>query len=461
MSEPPRQGPKGLALLNLGTWIRQHAWLGACYRLLPLSWRVGAARLLDARANAGVRFPKTAAWERPLASAWQPAVPAGPAEGTLGANIVGYVRGQFGLAESARMYARALMDAGVQVRLFDVDLGLPHGWNDRSLEAWIDEDLPFPVSFVFVNPDYLQQALEVVGREKLKGKRVIACWFWELERVPDAWLPAIAQVDEIMVATRFIENAFRHVTDKPILRVPQPLGEVVDSGLQRVDFGLEEDVFVFLVTFDFNSWIERKNPFAAVEAFRRAFPPQRRDVRLLLKSSNGFRYREPFQRLLNIAAADPRILVRDEIIDRAHVHALQRCCDAYVSLHRAEGFGLGLAECMAMGKPVIGTGWSGNMDFMDARNSCPVGYRMVPVAADAYPGGAGAEWAEPDIDQAAIYMRRLVDEPGLAAALGQQAAHDIQQSNAPAVAGRLIRERLRQLETQPRHKDNEHMGDAA
>ncbi|PTA85882.1 glycosyl transferase, partial [Kosakonia sp. H7A] len=122
---------------------------------------------------------------------------------------------------------------------------------------------------------------------------------------------------------------------------------------------------------------------------------------------------------------------------------------------------LGLAECMAMGKPVIGSGWSGNMDFMDARNSCPVGYRMVPVAADAYPGGAGAEWAEPDIDQAAMYMRRLVDEPGLAAALGQQAAHDIQQSNAPAVAGRLIRERLRQLEKQPRHKDNEHMGDAA
>src|SRR5690606_27404347 len=212
----------------------------------------------------------TPAWSRPVVDEAAAGLAVQPASGRVGANLLGYLRGQFGLAESARMYARAMMSAGLPVSLLDIDLNLRHGWDDRSVEAWLGDDLPHSISILFVNPDMLEPALGRIGEARLQGRYLIACWFWELEDLPENWLPAIAQVDEILVASKFVEDAFRRATDKPILRVPIPLSDTADSGLQRADFGLEEDCFVFLCTFDFNSWIARKNPEAAIAAFRLA-----------------------------------------------------------------------------------------------------------------------------------------------------------------------------------------------
>jgi glycosyltransferase involved in cell wall biosynthesis len=202
---------------------------------------------------------------------------------------------------------------------------------------------------------------------------------------------------------------------------------------------LRADAFVVLVTFDFNSWLDRKNPFAVIEAFTRAFPPGREDVQLLVKSSNGYRHPEPFLRLLKAVADDPRIVVRDEVIDRHHIQALQRCSDAYVSLHRAEGFGLGLAESMRLGKPVVATAWSGNVDFMNEGNSLLVEYDLVPLKAGQYSHTQGQRWAEASIEQAATCMRLLVDEVGLAERIGKRARKDICEKLSPqTVADSLI-----------------------
>lgn len=433
-------------LLNFLVWIRTQPLLQVLYRRFPQRWRDGVNRMLSARARSYLRFPKNEAWNATAAeSPLQFNIPDTAEDGRWGVNIIGYIRGQLGLGESARLYARALLGAGVGVRLYDVDLDLPHGWGDRSLEAWIGDDLPYEVTIIFVNPDYLDEALEKVGRLRLDGHYVIACWFWELERVPEAWLPAIDQVDEIMAASKFIERSFRQVSDRPVFCVPQPVGEVVSSGLRRVDFGLEEGKFIFLVVFDFNSWVERKNPYAAIDAFRQAFPPERNDVRLLIKSSNGFRHPEKFHKLLNAVICDARIDVRDQIIDRVHLNALLGCADAYVSLHRAEGLGLVLAECMALGKPVIATGWSGNMDFMDEDNSCLVSFQMVSVSDGEYIGGEGALWAEADVQSAASYMRRLVDEPEFASTVGKKAAQSVSSSESFVRAGGMLSRRLREL----------------
>ncbi len=359
--------------------------------------------------------------------------------GSQGVNIFGYLRGQFGLGESARMYARSLLEAGYPVALVDIDLDLPHGLDDPSLEAHIGLTAPYAINLIFVNPDYLQRALDEIGNQRLEGRYTIGCWFWELESIPDEWLWALDAVDEILVASTFVEAAIKRVTDKPVTLVPLPIFDVADAGVRRSEFGLPANKYLFLTTFDFHSSIHRKNPYAVVEAFQEAFPADRDDVCLLVKSSNGYQHPERLHQLLSCGVDDPRILVRDQVLGRAHLQALQRCTDAYISLHRAEGFGLGLAECMALGKPVIGTAWSGNTDYMSSENSCLVEYTLVNVLPGEYPHNQGALWAQPDISHAAVFMRELVDDAGFSKELGERACSDVRRELSPAlVADKLI-----------------------
>lgn len=442
----------GQAMLKLVAWIRRQPLLQLVYQRFPQSWRARASQVLVARNLKKTRLPvlpvpgprgDTASAD--ATGREQLVSPAYPP--SAGVNIFAYFRGQFGLGESARLYARALIGAGYPVALHDIDISAPHGWDDRSLDRHIGDAAPYRASLIFVNPDYLAQALASIGRAKMEGRYVIACWFWELERVPDDWLWALDQVDEIMVASAFVERAFRRVTGKPILRVPIPISDSGDSGLTREQFGLPDDSFIFLNTFDFNSSWHRKNPLAAIEAFATAFPRMQENVRLLIKSSNGHRYPEQLHQLLAAAAGDPRILVRDDVIDRRHVRALQRCADAYISLHRAEGFGLGLAEAMALGKPVIGTAWSGNLEFMTAHNSCLVDYRLVPVGHGEYVHAANCVWAEPDVVHAAAFMDRIVSDPAFARTIGDRAALDIRDGLSSAAASQGIIQRLDRLGT--------------
>jgi glycosyltransferase involved in cell wall biosynthesis len=437
----------GIALLNLSAWIRRQPWLRVFYRCFPEALRGRASEALAAHASEQLKFKRTANWERVNMSPNAVAAPCRSAgAGAAGVNIFAHVRGQFGLAEGARLYARALLEEGYPVAIHDIDIDVPHGMDDRSLDTHVGGEAAHEVNLVFVNPDYLEQAMANIGRERLGGRYTIAGWFWELEKFPDEWLHALHRVDEVMVSTGFIRRAVAAVTDKPVWNVPVPVGQPPDSGLARADFGLEEDDFVFLCSFDFNSYLARKNPEAVIEAFRRAFADRRPNVKLLIKSSNGHRYLENLRVLLNAVGADERIIVRDEIIGRDDLGALQRCADAYISLHRAEGFGLGLAECMRLGKPAIATAWSGNMEFMTSDNSCLVDYRLVPVGEGEYPHHDGQRWAEPDVDHAAKLMRRLVDDPEFARGIGVRAAQDIRTRLSPHAVAREI---IRRIESRP------------
>ena len=430
-------------LLNAADWLREMTWLRSIYRMAPVALRQRVSFALAdqsaAQAREAFSFKRLAPPKIALAQVVHRSADYGDDEGV---NIFGYLRGQFGLGESARMYAQALLGAGYPVALIDVDIDLPHGMEDATFEARIGNEAPYGTCLIFVNPDYLAQAIERIGEEKLAGKYIIACWFWELENVPEPWLKAIPMVDEIMVSSRYVRDAFVRATDKPVFLVNLPLAHQVDSGLSRSDFGLPNDKYIFLNSFDFNSWVARKNPLAVIDSFRRAFPDGRRDVLLLLKTSNGYRNPQKLKELTDYADGDQRIVVRDDVLDRAHIQALQRCADAYVSLHRAEGFGLGMAESMALGKPVIGTAWSGNLDFMSDENSCLVGYQLVPVEAGQYAHHEGQRWAEADREQAALLMRKLVDDREYGNALGRAASESIERTLSPDAAAAAIISRL-------------------
>lgn len=423
----------GDRLLKLSAWIRSQPWLKSIYVHVPASVRNRVSETLAANANEQFKFGERGTRRHPPAQREKQILRSEYA-GAHGVNIFAYARGQFGLGEAARHYARALIAEGYPVAIYDIDLAISHGMNDTSVDSYIDQTAPYGINLFFVNPDYLDEAMQKIGRDRLENRYTIACWFWELERFPDEWMSALECVDEIMVPTNFIQGMLEKVTKKPIWLVPLPIGELDDSELTRSDFGLNEGDFVFLNSFDFNSFLARKNPLAVINAFKKAFTNEQVNVKLLIKSSNGHRHPGKLQQLLAAASGDARIVVRDEVINRSDMQALQRCSDAYVSLHRAEGFGLGLAECMRLRKPVIATAWSGNMQFMTPNNSFLVDYHLVPVGRDEYIHHAGQRWAEPDINSAAEHMRSVVFDRDLAAMVAAKAEVDIEQMLSPRLA---------------------------
>lgn len=377
----------------------------------------------------GLRFPRTSAWTGNGAPVTAGAALSIPSPHGHGINLFGHLSGEFGLAEVARAYARALLASGTPVAL--VDVGHAGNGADPTLAPFHDDTAPHAVNLLCTNPDDFDQVLAAIGPDRLLGKPLLASWFWELETIPEQWHAQIARVDGIVVATAFIQQAFARATSKPLFKVPVPMRLPLDSGLQREDFGLDPSRFLFLYSFDFNSWMQRKHPLAVIEAFCAAFPGSDPSVQLLIKTSHGHRHPEQLQALLRAAAEDARIVVRDDLIAPAHVAALQRCCDAFVSLHRSEGLGLGMAECMAIGKPVIATAWSGNLDFMSADNSMLIDAHLIPVQPGNYVGDLDARWAEPDIAQAAQAMRRLRDQPEFAQALGARARGQVLATLSP------------------------------
>ena len=204
------------------------------------------------------------------------------------------------------------------------------------------------------------------------------------------------------------------------------------------------DGFLFLFVFDYMSTTQRKNPVGLVEAFRGAFTPQD-GAHLLIKTINAPLRPLAEEELLWACHGRDDIHVIDRSLTGPERDALMAACDCYVSLHRSEGFGLTMAEAMSIGKPVIATGYSGNVDFMTAENSYLVDYDIVRVGPDCEIYPADGEWAEPDLQQAARVMRSVYDDPAHARTLGEQARADIARLLSPEATGAAMRDRLRAL----------------
>jgi glycosyltransferase involved in cell wall biosynthesis len=365
-----------------------------------------------------------------------------------GVNLIGYARGGLGLGEVLRRFSEAARQGGLAFSLVDFDVNLGDRGQDRRLDAWIGTENRYPVNLFFVNADQMPFARDFFGEGFFAGKRNIGFWFWELEGFPREWLPSLELVDEVWVATRFVQAAIRPHTSKPVRRVTLPVEVALPRRFSRAEFGLPEDRFVFLTSFDFHSYAQRKNPQAAIAAFRSAFPRGDEPAMLVVKSMNGDRTPHEVARIREATGGDPRIVLLDAFLDRDRTTGLTDVSDCYVSLHRAEGFGLGIAEAMCLGKPVIATEYSGNLDFTSAQNSCLTSARLVPVAHGDYPFGDGQRWAEPDVERAAAHMRSLISNPDAAASMGRAAAAYMARHHSYAAALGSMRAALRGSEEQ-------------
>mgnify|MGYP000343350357 CR=1 FL=1 len=360
----------------------------------------------------------------------------------LGVNVVGYLRDETGVGENVRAILRAL-----HAQNFPVAWTLARSEEPRQNDCSVlhlPQGHPYTVNLLCVNADQLPTIYNDLGADFFAGKYNIGYWHWELEHFPEQWHDRFQYLNEIWVASRFVQGALAQVSPIPVVAMGIPISRYPDSGLTRAHLGLPEGKFVFLLVFDMLSYIERKNPYGLIEAYRRAFGPHYRDTVLVIKVTKLDQFPEHHERLRQAVASVSGILL-DGYMDRPELSSLFLQCDAYVSLHRSEGFGLTMAEAMAYGKPVIATAYSGNTDFMNVSNSYPVAYRIVELEQDYGPYQKGSVWAEPDLDHAAAQLRYVFEHPDEARRTGARAATDIELHYSSLAIARKMIERVKML----------------
>jgi glycosyltransferase involved in cell wall biosynthesis len=357
-----------------------------------------------------------------------------------GVNVAGYLQADSGLAVSAQRTIAALTSAGVAVRPVSYRRTMSRQGPD-AIE--VNGAELFDVNLICITAEQFPFFHADMGDSFFAGRYTIGYWYWELEVFPSDQMAALDLVDEVWVATRHVLAAIAPLTNKPVRHMPIPLVAPQPSDRNRSSFGLS-DAYTFLFTFDFDSVMARKYPLGTIRAFERAFP-EASSALLILKSVNAGRWPSEAE-LIRCAIADrPDIVLMDGYLTAADQAALVAACDCYVSLHRAEGLGLTLADAMALGKSVIATDYSGNIDFMNEHNSFPVPftYTTVPVGTPAYP--AGARWAEPDVDEAARLMKLVAEDPDVGRRIGAQARHDILSNWSVDTVGARMRDRLEEV----------------
>ena len=355
-----------------------------------------------------------------------------------GVNVAGYFRAEAGVGEAARLLIASLRAA--QIPYATVPIGLIPTRQQNPWEDGGSSNASYDTTIVCVNADQLPAFLDRGGWELVDGRYAIAMWWWEVEHFPEWMRPAAAFVDEIWVGSEHTASALRGAVDRPVVVFPPPVVPPRPAPIGRREHGLPEGPF-FLFCFDFNSDAQRKNPLGLVRAFRDAFDPGEGPA-LVLKSANGWQRAEDLEALVAATADRSDIHVVDRHLDSATLHGLMAECDAYVSLHRAEGFGLTIAEAMALGKPAIATGYSGNLEFMTPENSYLVPYELVAIPRGCDPYPAGALWAEPDLDVAARLMREVWERREEAAARGERARVEILERHSPEARAPSLSRRL-------------------
>lgn len=372
----------------------------------------------------------------------------------FGINVIGYVTSNVSMGITARHFIRLFLDKRIPVAIYDIDYGrAAHAKAEEfsSLTVSHARELPYSINLFFVAmwqiPEILLWPPGIFDHERINA----ALLWYEPTYLPPRYRVALALLDVLVTGSDYV----RHIYDTQVrstltLSCNHPLYLPPDIPCDRRRFGLPETPILFVQSFDPHNDPDRKNPYAAIDAFRLAARDLGDKAHLVVKVNNvevkgpGCDPDKVIQQLRTRCGNDPRIHIIAQSLAYDDVLSLYASCDVFISLHRAEGLGLGLLESMALGKPVIATAWSGNMSFMRHTNSCLVGYDLVPFTGMGADGrdklGKYAVWAEPHIDEAADWIKMLVSDESLRLRIGKQAAADAAEYHAQATRGDFIEE---------------------
>ncbi len=339
-----------------------------------------------------------------------------------GINVIGHISSPSGQGVSSRNFIRAFREQNLPVAVLDVDYGLKR--TVASLPEGVHavervDQLPYRTNLICVSINLLPKLFLRQHPDLHDGRFVNAgLIFWELPKFPRVWLHALRLFDVLVACSPFVRQALEtQLPEVPTVHAEHPLYIPDHIPWDRGELGFDASTYLFSTSFDLGGDINRKNPAAIVRAFQAAFP-RTDEVGLVLKGNGtvGVPTHPALSEIERALSGDHRIRFISETIPYERVISLYACCDAYVSMHRAEGLGLGPLEAMMLGLATVATGYSGNMNYMTPMNSWPVRYRLVPTSncnwqySRAFCGD-GAWWAEPDERHAVSLLQELVLHP--------------------------------------------------
>lgn len=335
--------------------------------------------------------------------------------------VAGYLSMMAGVGESARLCADALVSAGRTISLRDVST---HAGEGSSVEwtAAAQSSAKPGTRIWHLNPPMLPRAVLSTGLGEFARAYNIGYWAWELEVVPAEWRNGARYVNAVFVPSEFTRKAIAPLTSAPVIVVPHPVTEKPAADGMRAKFGIEDDAFLVSFIFSAGSSINRKNPQAVIDAFK-IFQARCPKAFLLMKGSGDPAKDAGLAALYRSAEGNSRIRIVTDKLASSEINGLIRDSDAYISLHRSEGFGLTVAEAIIHNTPVVSTGWSGTVDFCDPNNTWNVAPSLIPVV-DTHPEFAaldGAVWADPSPEIAAGYLEEIHADPETAKAKAARA----------------------------------------
>lgn len=363
--------------------------------------------------------------------------------------VVGHPFAPIGMGEHARSVFRALKAAHFEAGLVDI-YGLDRNKDadfEREYGAHVRQGLGRDINFFCINGDEVDQALGVLSADAFRDAYNIIYPAWELSKYPAEWARKLERFDEVWGCSDFVRGALQDALGRPVANLPQAVDLRLSGFLGRRYFGIPENAVVYLFAFDFSSFPARKNPGAVLDAFEKLVA-ERPDapVHCVIKSKGGAPD-HPGRLALQARLArmgDQVQTITRELTDN-ETKNLMRCADAFVSLHRSEGFGRGMAEAMALGRIAIATNYSGNLEFMTPETTLLVDQSLVPVGPDEYPFPEGQVWADPSVEHAAQLMARVLDDPVGMRALGQRAQLHIRTRFSARATGLRYAERLNEI----------------
>lgn len=360
-----------------------------------------------------------------------------------GVLFIGYAEGALGLGQAFRADLGAAATAGFPFAIYPFRRGIETRLIGPYMPERYDLEHAYEVNFIEVACDQLPTVFRSLDPALLNRSYNILRPYWELPKAPEQWRRNLANIHEIWAPNKFIAEAFAHIYDGSIVVVPPALEDTAGNHPPREHYGMDTRRFYFMFSFDYYSSPFRKNPLGVLEAFQQAFPVGNENVGLVIKSTGAPDHFPEIKAVIQSAMErDPRILMFDRSMERDEMLGLIRASDAYVSLHRAEGFGLGMVEAMTFERIVIGTDFSGSTDFLSTQTGYPVPYRLRAVESHEYQWSTGQVWAEPDVGAAAEIMRCVADDSSEGIARAKAARVSIALRYAPGPVGDAMKERL-------------------